>query len=418
MFQITPEISVEVLAGAPGSDPAPLPVELALTLRKVDVSRNYEAPCGFSLSFEADRYPSDTGDSADEYPALATGVLDPFCRVQVQVTIGDTTTVLMDGFVTKVSISAKPDDKSSLSVTGEDSVKMDLFEVYKEYSKKDGEKTVGIKDSEIASTVLGPYAAIGFNGSVTAPENEDQPDKPRQQQATDFKFLQEMAHIHDCIFYIEPGTSLGQNTVYWGPPEAPGSPQKALTINMGPADNLSSASCNHNGLAPTMTYGLFLDQDSDMTVQQIAIGSVVDDKTADYYSNAPIPGSLASLATSPDTYTDKLKDLSVRGTLYKRGQTVGSDFERAKNLAQNATDMSVRECVTVSGELDTFRYGGILKVRGCVDLRGVGSRFDGTYFVKKVSHSINLAPGSWSYTQSFDLLRGGTGTTISEVTIP
>jgi phage protein D len=57
----------------------------------------------------------------------------------------------------------------------------------------------------------------------------------------------------------------------------------------------------------------------------------------------------------------------------------------------------------------------VLTAPGLVDLRGVGQTYDGTYYVKQVTHVLTQEDGTWGYAQRFVLTRGGTGSTITEV---
>jgi hypothetical protein len=61
--------------------------------------------------------------------------------------------------------------------------------------------------------------------------------------------------------------------------------------------------------------------------------------------------------------------------------------------------------VTATGKLDAARYGGILRARGTVGLRGAGWSYDGFYYVKKVTHSLRQD----EYNQEFTLTRDGLG---------
>ncbi len=69
------------------------------------------------------------------------------------------------------------------------------------------------------------------------------------------------------------------------------------------------------------------------------------------------------------------------------------------------------EAVTASGSLDVVRYGHVLKSRGLVGLRGAGTLFDGLYYVKSVTHSIERG----SYKQRFTLTRNGLVSTVASV---
>jgi hypothetical protein len=65
------------------------------------------------------------------------------------------------------------------------------------------------------------------------------------------------------------------------------------------------------------------------------------------------------------------------------------------------------EVVMANGDLDALNYGDLLTPRGLVGLRGVGYQYDGLYYVKNVSHSLQ----SGNYRQRFTLSREGVGAT-------
>jgi hypothetical protein len=63
------------------------------------------------------------------------------------------------------------------------------------------------------------------------------------------------------------------------------------------------------------------------------------------------------------------------------------------------------DAVTGSGQLNVLRYGRLLKARQLVGVRGAGIAYDGLYYVKSVTHTIN--PKAGEYKQSFSLARNG-----------
>lgn len=79
--------------------------------------------------------------------------------------------------------------------------------------------------------------------------------------------------------------------------------------------------------------------------------------------------------------------------------------------AQSRTNRSSDQVVSASGTLDTLRYGGLLNAPGYVGLRGAGYSYDGYYYIKSVSHTINRK----EYKQSFTLSREGTGSLAQRV---
>jgi hypothetical protein len=103
---------------------------------------------------------------------------------------------------------------------------------------------------------------------------------------------------------------------------------------------------------------------------------------------------------------------NIRTTLLEQG-TGALDETQARARAQGITDKSVDNVVTAQGELDGLQYGGVLKPRGIVGVRGAGLTHDGSYYVKSVSHSISKG----QYKQRFSLTREGTGP-VSMMVVP
>src|SRR5262249_46329712 len=67
---------------------------------------------------------------------------------------------------------------------------------------------------------------------------------------TDRAYLQQLADRFGYVFYITPGPTPTISTVHWGPPVRLTVPQKALSVNMGPASNVQSISFTYDALKP------------------------------------------------------------------------------------------------------------------------------------------------------------------------
>ena len=61
------------------------------------------------------------------------------------------------------------------------------------------------------------------------------------------------------------------------------------------------------------------------------------------------------------------------------------------------------DAVTGSGSLDVVRYKRLLKARQLVGVRGVGTAFDGLYYVKSVTTTLRQG----EIKQNFQLTRNG-----------
>lgn len=363
--------------------PKPVSRELIEALQSVEVSHTDEGRSGFQMVFKAGR--RDRQDLKD-YRIASDPTFKVYNRVILVVTIGASAQVLMDGVITNQQLSPSPEPgKSTFTITGEDvSVMMDLEEKSKEHVAQD--------EATIARMILGSYAKYGIVPKVITPSYVDRPTQNQRipsQQGTDLAYLQQIGERFAHVFYITPGPGVGVNTAYWGPPQRRTQPQKALSVNMGSFTNVGSVSFQNDAMAATAVEG-----------------SVQDRRTNQIRPLQENRSDRPPLAASP-----ALQDQAQRRTTQFR-QT-GRETAQADARAQAITDHSVDNVVTVSGDLDTIRYGDFLKVRGLVGLRGVGYSYDGHYYVKSVTHSL----GRGQYRQSFTITREGLGSTVQGVAV-
>lgn len=367
--------------------PIPATPDIAEAVQSVSVNHNDEGRSGFQVVLRVGRAgPTDLLD----YRLLLNPLLRPFNRVILTVVFGAIPTVLMDGVITNQQFSpGSLPGTATLTLTGEDvSVMMDLEKKRAEHPAQ--------SEPLIALKLIATYAQYGLIPEVIPPTAIDQPiptDRTPVQQGTDLEHLKKMAERFGHVFYVEQGPVPGVNFAYWGPPKRAGLPQRALSVNVGPETNVESVSFTNNAMAPT----------------------IIKDKIQDSLTNSGMPvmtfvgtrmPPLAALPALP------LQLPNVRTSLLERGGQ-GLNVIQAFAQAQAVTDRSLDSVVTAQGELDALRYGGVLKPRGLVGLRGAGFTYDGMYYVKTVAHSISKG----QYKQRFTLTREGTGA-ITPVVVP
>jgi hypothetical protein len=116
----------------------------------------------------------------------------------------------------------------------------------------------------------------------------------------------------------------------------------------------------------------------------------------------PIP-SLPSLRMPPLASSPA----PARRTVQLRQSANQSPIQAA--LAAVSTVTTAPEAVRGEGEVDTIRYGSVLRARRLVGVRGAGRSYDGFYYVRRVTHTIERGQTA-RYTQRFTLSREGTGT--------
>jgi hypothetical protein len=368
-------IRLQLLIGS--TIPRPAPYDVVDALMELEVTNKDRERDGFMMTLSLGK------ESLLDYGLLRNGFFDPPNRVVIMVVVGILPQVLIDGVITdhQVSPSNQPGE-STLYVTGEDiSLRLDLEQKNATFKN--------MSDSAIVEKILGSpsYVAYGLRPDVTRTTNVTaETTRIRTQQETDLAYIQKLAQENGHVFYIEPTQIPGVNTAYWGPENRLESPQPPLSMNMGPDTNVDSPiRFRFNALRPTSPQLTITDP---ITRSAIPI---------------PIPSELLpSLAGRPAR--------PLRTTIPR--DTANLDIVQALLRALSVTSESSSDAVTAAGEVDALRYGRALRSRRPVGVRGVGSTYNGNYYVREVTHHIKRG----EYKQSFTLTRGGLGATTSTVT--
>lgn len=362
--------------------PLPVPAPIIDALQSVEVTNTDQGRDGFQISFSVGH----SGQSEiSEYSLLKSLLLKPFNRVIIMVTLGTVRRVVIDGIITHQQLNANSEPgQSTLTLTGEDvSVMMDM--------KEKSETHPNQPDIAIVGKIVLSYAEYGLVPVLIPPASKYIPlivDHIPCQQDTDLSYILELARSHDYVFFIEPTDVPGVNKAYWGPLILTGLPQRPLSVNMGPDSNVtSSLNFQYSSMKPNLVVGSVKDRNTNLKVPVITRGSL----------RSSLSSGPAILANHPN----------VR---IKQFRASGLNVLQAYMKAQADTDESM-DVVTASGELDTLRYGDILRARKLVGLRGVGQAHDGLYYVKSVTHKIRRG----EYKQSFTIIREGLGSAVSKV---
>lgn len=365
--------------------PPPAPRLLMEALQNVEVTHSDSDRSGFQITFQVGRTgPSDRLDDG----LVRNPLLTPFNRVIIVITIGGNAQVLMDGIITQQEFSPNPEPgRSTLTITGEDvSVMMD-----QETSKKVAHPQQN--ESAIARKIITSveYAAYGLKPDVQQPPTHITPTRNERtpaQSGSDLAYLQELGERFDYVFFITPGPGVGQNQAYWGPRPRGNRPQGTITVNMGPFTNAESINLQLNAQAATRVQGSVHDRRTNQ-IQRLNVQE----------SDRPVLAQQSVLTLQ--------QQQGVRRTqIYEE---TGHETALAQARTQAMVNRSAEDGITVSGDLDTIRYGKLLKLRELVTLRGVGNTHDGLYYVRSVTHRIRKG----EYQQSFVITREGRGSTIS-----
>ena len=321
---------------------------------------------GFQLRFAVGK------DAVIDSSLLVGGVVRPLRRVVLAAIFGVVPEVLIDGLITRNELT--PGDEpgtSTLTVSGRDlSQAFDLEERNEEYPNQ--------PDFVIATCVIARYARYGvIPKPARTTDFPIQLDRIPRQQETDLAFLRRIAQRNGFVFYVEPLT-IGVSTAYLGPENRLSLPQPALSIDMGASTTARDVSFSQDGLAPVGVQGSFVDPFLKLMW--------------------PLP-QLPSLNVPPLALTPT----PAARTVLTRDTAQRNPAQAA--LAGLATATNTPDAVTAHGSVDNARYGHALKPRRLVGVRGAGFSYDGLYYVRSVTHTIERG----SYTQRFELSREGTG---------
>lgn len=355
--------------------PTPLSPTLVESIDHVKVFTSDNSRSGFQITFRIGRGPYDLFDHGYRKDPR----INLFSRVILIVAFNARPYVLMDGIITNHQMSPSEEaGGSTLTVTGEDvSVMMDMEERSQTHPMQ--------RDDMIVLLTMPRYAQYAIVPRTLPPATLRQPmptDPQPVTTGTDLEFLRDSAARSGLVFYVEPSEVPGTNVGYWGPPVQPGAPQSDLTVNMGNYSNVKTINFEHNGMAFELVEG---------QVQDAQLGGT------------SLPVQTFASTRPPIVMMPAWLTQSQRRV--RQYRSTGVDVMQAMADAQAQTDSSEDEVVKVTGELDAVKYNGVLRPRRLVTLSGAGHTFNGLYLVKQVTH--NIRPGS--YSQSFTLARGGTG---------
>jgi phage protein D len=305
----------------------------------------------------------------------------PFTRLKklkVEATVGSgNAEALIEAHVieTSASLSNEP-GKSALTVVAMDpTVLMTLEERIKPWPN--------MADSDIASAIFGDH---GFSPDVESTQpSRDEARQTTIQRGSDIQFLKQLAgrNGYECFVEVDPAS--GTVKGHFHPPRVEETAQGVLSVSMGEATNVNSFSARFDMLKP---------------VEAKVTGLEVDDQSD---QQAEIQGTaLKELGGESTASSDKPRKVLLTETgLAQSGEL--------QTLAQAVVDSSAF-AITAEGELNAVAYGGILRAKRPVLVRGAGTRFSGGYYVERVLHSFTPQ----GYSQRFTLRRNGLGLTGQE----
>ncbi len=356
------------------------------SLAEVEVTTVDVGTSGFKLTFSIDK------KSPLQILFLLTGGMPLlFMRVVIVATVNGVSNVLIDGVITNNQIS--PGDKgsnSTLTILGKD------LTALMDQSNWSGFPFPACPPEARVALLVAKYALFGIVPLVIPSVMINIPlpiEQIPSQQGTDLQYIRYLAEQVGYVFYIDPGPVPGVSKAYWGPQIKVGQPQPALSADMDAYTNVESLSFKFDQEKNRIPLLYIYIQETGISIP-IPIPPVTP-------LNPPL-GLIPPLPTNllpPDLkpFRDDLSKLPIP-------QAIMMGLAAAAEYA---------EAVSCEGSLDVTRYGGVLKARQLVGVRGDGPAFDGLYYVKSVTHKIKRG----EYKQNFTLTRNGLVSTVPTVNL-
>jgi phage protein D len=317
--------------------------------------------------------------SGSSWTILDDGTFARLAHVQLSVTVGSgDATPLISAYVveTDARFSNDPGGSELTVVAMDATVLMHLEERVKQWPN--------MADSDVASAIFSD-GAYGFTPVVDATKLvRNEKDHTLTQRGTDIQFLQHLAERNGYEAFLDL-TDDGTVQGHFHPQRTDGQPQGTLTVNMGSATNVNGFRARFDMLGPTT-----------------AQGNVVDVRDGKQNGSAD-QQSQSGMGSDESTAQQRPRHVLLSGL----GMGQAAEVQR---YAQAVVDRSAW-AIVAEGELNTAAYGGVLRAKMPVMVRGAGRTFSGRYYVERVLHTIG---SDGTYTQRFTMRRNALGLTGSE----
>ncbi|HXB69534.1 MAG TPA: hypothetical protein VNY05_14885 [Candidatus Acidoferrales bacterium] len=319
-------------------------------------------------------------DGCSGWSFIDDSVFSRLRNIRISVSVGNLRSeTLMSAYVTETSANfANQPGSSMLNVVAMDpSVLMNLQEKVKPWPN--------MADSDVANAI---FASPDYKFTPVVDVTKWKRQENEQtliQRGTDIQFLQQLAQRNGFECYVETNGRTGVVEGHFHAQRLKDPPQGVLSVNMRDATNVNTFNASFDMLRPATAQATNLDvQSQDSQQSQVANAR---------QSTLGRTGALS--AQQPRRLLPSGTGLARTGEL--------------QAYAQALVDQS-SQAITAQGELNTVAFGGILRAKRPVMVRGAGQQFSGTYYVESVHHVLTAD----SYKQNFTLRRNALGLSGTE----
>jgi len=349
---------------------APVPEDLLQAIKQIEVEDHASMADMLRLQVVMG-----VKDGCSGWAFVDDGIFDRLTNIRISVAVGSgRSETLINAYVIETNATfANQPGTSILNVVAMDpTVLMNLKQVVKPWPNR--------SDSDVAREIFSS-PDYSFTPIVDATNwRRQENDQTMIQRGTDIQFLQELARRNGFEVYIETNALTGVVEGHFHAPRVDVPPQGVLSVNMRDATNVNSFNARFDMLRPSTVQTTNLDVETREN-QQSQINS----------SRMTTLGRQTSLA-------------GQRPRLVLPAHTGLARTGEQQPFAQAMADESAL-AINAEGELNTVAYGGLLRAKRPILVRGAGQQFSGTYYVERVHHVLT----NESYKQNFTLRRNALG---------
>jgi hypothetical protein len=381
-------VTSTLLVGLP---PLPAPQPLIQALQKIEIETSIDVASVFRLRF------GNTQSSGTDWdllqPQYQDGLFRPFTQVQIRVQVGvDIPQAVINGYVTHQEVTYDDQGGNSvLEITGMDATMlMNLTEKVMQWPS--------MPDSAIAAAIFGQNQIVP-NVSPTLPALTE-PEGTTTQRSSDIRFLRRMAQRNGFECFVQPQPQTGLDVGYFGPAQnLPGPASGVLNVRMGTQTNVGEFKVRYDMTRPTTATGAGVDSKTQSTFTSPALSAATPPPQAGLYPSGSPMGLEDAVSRSMGPNFQPLVLPAETGQFLDPGLT------SATQAIVNRSSWAILAEGTVGQTVGILRPGNI------VNVRGVGAAFSGSYYLTRVSHTIDCT----SYVQKFQARRNALMMTGSEV---
>jgi hypothetical protein len=380
-------ITATLLIGLPA---LPAPPPLVEALQKIEIETSTEIASVFRLRFDLTQSPGADWDLIG--PQYEETPFRPFTPVQIRVKVGiEIPQTIINGYISGQQVLyANEGGASALEITGMDATMLMNLQ----------EKVVRwpMPDDQIAEAIFSQYLITPMV-SPTLPSLTE-PEGTTTQRGTDIRFLRRLAQRHGYECFVQPQPQTGTDLGYFGPAtNYPGPAEAVLNVRMGPDTNVSDFKIRYDMARPTTAVGSGLDVKTRAPSVFPMFGPATPPPVAGLYPYG-VPMGLDDTVTR--SFGPQPQPIIFPA---ETGEFTAPGLSTATQAIVNRSSWAVMAEGTVGPDV------GVLRPGGTINVRGAGLFFNGSYYVTRVSHTIE----SGSYIQKFEAQRNAVKMTGSEL---